>query len=325
MLKFKTSKVVPIALALIIPGLSLVTRRQFILEDLLGFFLSWIVVSIFVYALWTFLWYTWEVKPLWKRYLLIATSFVLNSIGVSTLRLMAGDDLEDLKLYYIARLIFSMTLIMIIQYALKTQENLSKLLLEKEQLDTENYKAQLQALRAKTEPHFLFNSLNTLRSMIHQQHVNSEQFVMSLSDFYRHTLKYEENSTILLSEELDVLESYLFVMKSRNEQAVLIDIHIDPQDLEWHIPTLALQIVVENCFKHNSMSSRNPLHITIHSTKNHYVEIVNNKQPRVGDTFPSGRGLELLKKRYKLLNESDGVMIHHHEHFFKVRLKLIQI
>ncbi|MEL7063062.1 MAG: histidine kinase, partial [Bacteroidota bacterium] len=102
-----------------------------------------------------------------------------------------------------------MILFLGIQYVLHSQRKSSRLFLEKERLQTENYKSQLQVLQAKIDPHFLFNSLNTLRSMVRQSHENSEQFILSLSDFYRQTLTYNENTQLQLSEELAVLESYI--------------------------------------------------------------------------------------------------------------------
>ena len=92
--------------------------------------------------------------------------------------------------------------------------------------------------------------------MVRQQHTNSEQFVMSLSQFYRQTLKHNEDTTLPLSEEIDVLESYLFLMKSRHGDAVFVSLQIDPALFSLHLPTLALQAVAENCFKHNSMTSK---------------------------------------------------------------------
>jgi LytS/YehU family sensor histidine kinase len=197
------------------------------------------------------------------------------------------------------------------------------LLLEKEQIQTENYKVQLKALRTQIDPHFLFNALNTLRSMVRHQDSNSEQFVMSLADFYRQALEHHEDSTVQLSKELDVLKSYLFLMKRRNEKAVLIDLDIDEHLYEHLLPTMALQIVVENCFKHNSMSSKKPLIIDITNTNDFYIEVCNNLQPRIDEVESSGHGLKILKKKYELLKIQDGLLIDKTPDEFCVKLKLI--
>ncbi|MEL7341707.1 MAG: histidine kinase, partial [Bacteroidota bacterium] len=232
-------------------------------------------------------------------------------------------DYVQTRLPEIARILFSFCLFLIIQYTLRTQSNLSRLQLEKEQIQTENYKAQLKVLHAKIDPHFLFNSLNTLRSMVRQAHPNSEQFILSLSDFYRQTLKYNENTKLRLSEELTVLESYLFLMKNRNEKAVFWNINIDPSLHTASLPTLALQIVVENCFKHNSMTARNPLRIDIHNTDDGYIEVKNNLQPKFGAVESMGYGLHVLGKRYELMGISEGALIEESAEHFCVKLKLI--
>lgn len=232
-------------------------------------------------------------------------------------------DIEGYKWYDTVRIFLPSILIIAVQYALRAQQNISRLQIEKEQMQTENYKAQLKAIQAKIDPHFLFNSLNTLRSMVRQQHDNSEKFIISLSDFYRQTLKYDEDTTLPLSEELTMLESYLFLMKSRNEDAVVIELDIDEKLHPFHLPTLALQLVVENCFKHNSMTSKKPLHIDIYNTEDYYIVVSNNIQPRISPQDSSGYGLKLLRKRYELMNIKQGLIIEQSPDLFTIKLKLI--
>jgi LytS/YehU family sensor histidine kinase len=230
---------------------------------------------------------------------------------------------EYFRWFTLVRFALLSALFLLIQYALKAEQKLARLRLEKEQIQSENYRVQLKALRGQVDPHFLFNSLNTLRSMVRQQNANSEKFVMSLSDFYRQTLRHNKNTTLPLAEELQVLESYLFVMKSRNEDAILVHIDIDADLMDSHLPTLALQVVAENCFKHNSMTSILPLHIDIENIGEDYIRITNNLQPKIGETNPSGMGLDLLRKRYELMDVAQGIVIEHTPERFSVQLKLI--
>ena len=147
---------------------------------------------------------------------------------------------------------------------------------------------------------------------------------MSLSDFYRSTLKHHEESSLSLTEELAFLNSYLHLMKSRNEEAVLFDIApIDKKYDAFRLPSFALQNVVENCFKHNSMSSKKPLHIQIVCTPDGYIEVSNTIQEKLTQAQGTSTGLTLLKKRYQLLGESQGVMVSTSDGTFKVKLKLI--
>ena len=248
-----------------------------------------------LYFLWYFLWQFWEIRQVNKRW------YALGLLGILLLLIFlyfqlfetatdeATIDLSTVKV------VPPMVLFLSIQYVLQSQKKVAHLFLEKERLQTENYKSQLQVLQAKIDPHFLFNSLNTLRSMVRQAHVNSEKFILSLSDFYRQTLTYNEDTKLQLSEEIAVLESYLFLMKSRNEEAVRVEMNVDESLHSLFLPTLALQIVAENCFKHNSMTAARPLQIQISSTDEGYIRVKNNLQPKFGEVASTGYGLDLLK------------------------------
>lgn len=317
-MKIKINIILPIILALVIPALRFYSFFEIapLTDD--SVFGAWFLSSMVLYCLWYFLWLLWDINQKnKKRYALVLFGIVLI-LMVLNIKLFDVNNDDG-----IIRILAPIVLFTTIQYALKSQKNVSLLLLEKEQLQTENYKAQLKTLRAQVDPHFLFNSLNTLRSMIRQQHSGSEQFVLSLSDFYRQTLRHNENTIIPLSEELKVLQSYLYLMKSRNEKAVQIKLNIDESLLKHQIPTMALQMVIENCFKHNSMTSKNPLLIDITSTEDFYIRICNNIQAKIGDDNLTGMGLELLRKRYELMNIKQGLIFKHTTEQFCVQLKLI--
>lgn len=322
-MKFKINTILPIVLALVLPGLSLYANPGTELRNLLGFFFSWLIASLLLYVIWQILWQLWKVKSRSRRVGFIVGLVVILFGTPLVLDLIIFDNAEVFTWIQVAKLIIASLTFLAIQYALKTQQNISHLLVEKEQIQTENYRTQLKALRTQIDPHFLFNSLNTLRSMVRQKHEHSEQFVMSLSDFYRQILKHNENTTLPLSEELTVLQSYLFLMQSRNEEAVRIDLNIDDSLHQFHLPTLALQVVVENCFKHNSLSSKKPLHIEITNTDDYTLKVRNNIQPKIGVQKKSGLGLELLKKRYELMNIQKGIHIEKTPEQFSVTLKLI--
>jgi sensor histidine kinase YesM len=317
--------ILPIALSILLPGLGIYSRTGGGFPFELGIVPSWIISSVVLYFLWYQLWFFWELKTLYRKWWFLAMLTISLAL-LTTVSYVALIDREDAFAgQFIFRISLGSILFLAIQYALRTQQNNAKLQLEKEQIQTENYRVQLKELRANIDPHFLFNSLNTLRSMVHQQHVNSEKFIMSLSDFYRQTLKYNENTTLPLEEELEVLRSYLFLMKNRNEDAVHVSIDIDEAVRHHHLPTLALQVVVENCFKHNSMTSRSPLNIGITLTENYAVRVCNNIQAKIGEEASpgSGYGLDLLRKRYELMNVTDGVRVQKTTDVFCVELKLL--
>jgi len=273
--------------------------------------------SLILITLWYFLWQLWDIKQISRKWNALTLFGILITLGIIYSYFFGTKDVFPLM-----GTLFPIALFLTVQYALRSQQKASHLFLEKEQLQTENYRAQLKTLRTQVDPHFLFNSLNTLRSMVRQTHDQSEQFILSLSDFYRQTLKYSEEVKLALSEELKVLESYLFLMKKRNEGAVLVDMNIDPSCHRLFLPTLSLQIVVENCFKHNSMTSSNPLQISV-STKDGYIEVINNIQPKLGIVESTGNGLDLLIKRYQLMGVNEGVIVDQSSDSFSVKLKLL--
>jgi two-component system LytT family sensor kinase len=319
----KINTLLPIALAVSLPGLSFVSNTRIGLPDGQSLLGSWLITAVLLYSLWYLLWYAWDLKKgKNKRGFWVALlAFLVVLLG--TISQIAFQNMENVKWLNLFRLVIAAILFLVIQYAIKAQENVANLLVEKEQIQTENYRAQLKVLRAKVDPHFLFNSLNTLRSMVRQQHANAEQFIMSLSQFYRQTLKHNDNTTLPLSEELAVLQSYLFLMKSRNEEAVMVSLDIDDSLQDYHLPALALQVVVENCFKHNSMTSKKPLRIEIGHTDESYIEVRNNRQPKIGDHDSSGLGLDLLRKRYDLMKIPQGLTVQENPDQFIVKLKLI--
>lgn len=319
-MKSKINIILPIAIALILPLIGFYSNSNGVFQSSSVFFARWFFASVILYILWHLLWYFSSNKFKnynWWFWLIPFVYFGLLYGGFYLL----GFDFNPRRF---TRPIFASILILVIQYALRAQQNISRLSLEKEQIQTENYKAQIKALHAKIDPHFLFNSMNTLRSMVRQGHKNAEKFIISLSDFYRQTLKYKENTTIELVEELKVLESYMFLMKNRNEAAISVNLTIEDALYSHHLPTLALQVVVENCFKHNSMTSKNPLHIDITNTDMDYIQVSNNIQPKIGGNELSGYGLDLLRKRYELMNIPKGLIIQETPSHFKVKLKLIK-
>jgi LytS/YehU family sensor histidine kinase len=272
------------------------------------------------------LWQLWGInKPIYRAILFVLSVAACVGISHTLFLLFSNNDGGTVfRAQSTARLVVASIIFLIIQYALKTQENISRLLIEKEQIQKENYRVQLKALRKTVDPHFLFNSLNTLRSMVRQQHENAETFVMSLSDFYRQVLKYNENQSLSLKEELTVLESYLFLMKSRNEKAVSLTINVDEAFHGLHLPSLALQVVVENCFKHNAMTAKMPLRIEVNSTEEGYIQVTNNLQPKIEEDTSSGFGLDNLRKRYELMGASEGVIVNKCKTHFKVLLRLLK-
>lgn len=322
-MKLETIKI-PILLAVFLPGIGF-----FIADDnyatTVPLVYKWAYTSGSLFLLWNLLATSWRFENSYKQIVYLSISTPIFLVIASYISFSLGlKENSDFDVKELIRTAFLLLILLIIQYNRESQRKLDQLRIEKEQLSKENYKAQLQSLRRQIDPHFLFNSLNTLRSMVRQKHNNSENFVLNLSEFYRSTLNHHEKNTLALSEELSFLNSYLNLMKSRNEKAVQFDISEIDEKYKLHsLPSFALQNVVENCFKHNSMSSNKPLQIKIVSTSNGYIEISNNIQEKLTQISTTGTGLSLLKTRYKLLGENKGVVISKFDDIFQIKLKLI--
>jgi LytS/YehU family sensor histidine kinase len=156
---------------------------------------------------------------------------------------------------------------------------------------------QNETLKNQLNPHFLFNSLNTLSSLISVQPDKAEQFTLKLSDIYRYILENRENETVSLKDEIEFVKDYFFLQKIRDEGK--IDLHFEIEDENCKIVPVSLQLLVENAFKHNASTREKPLVVTI-LQKGDRVEVRNNLQPRKLISESSGLGLENLSKRINM-------------------------
>jgi len=217
----------------------------------------------------------------------------------------------------------SISLIYLIQYALYSGRKAQTIEIQNQILQTENLRARFEVLRQQVNPHFLFNSLSTLRSMIYSGDKNAEQFVLKLSEMFRQLLQKQDKETTTLSEELDFLDDYCFMLSTRFKDYLFIDKEIDPKVLEKKVPTFCLQILVENCIKHNIISQDKHLHIKIYNSGLSYLIVENNLQPKISQQEHSGLGLNNLIKRYELLGEESALNIFSDATVFRVKIKLL--
>jgi len=158
-------------------------------------------------------------------------------------------------------------------------------------------------LRSQINPHFLFNSLNTLTGMIEEEPQKAVEYSAHLSDLYRNILAYNSEDTVFLKEELEILHNYIHIQQSRFGNALQVEINI-PDDIKRtkKIVPLALQLLVENAMKHNIVSQSQPLKISITATHTE-LTIRNNIQPKISKEKGVGLGLANIKKRYALATE----------------------
>ncbi|HTN46246.1 MAG TPA: histidine kinase [Flavipsychrobacter sp.] len=171
------------------------------------------------------------------------------------------------------------------------------------QLQRDRLVYEYEHLKSQVNPHFLFNSFNTLVNIIEEDKDAAIHYTVHLSDLYRNMLSYKDKDLISLKEEYDIVQNYMFVQKSRFGDALHVHVNISEILLRTKkIVPLALQILLENAIKHNIVSLSNPLHIYLEATENEIV-VRNNLQEKITKDKSTGIGIENIRKRYELLTQ----------------------
>lgn len=193
--------------------------------------------------------------------------------------------------------------------------------IELERTKADNLGAQFELLKQQVNPHFLFNSLNTLKYMVESEDEHSVDFILKLSNFYRFTLESRKLDLIRLAEELEILNAYVFLLKARFEEGIDLSIDINSDYDQSLIPPFTLQLLVENCIKHNIVSLDKPLKIKLYSEKDMLV-VENGLQLKTTREISTGLGLENINQRYThLLNKAIEIQVS--ETLFSIKLPII--
>lgn len=194
-------------------------------------------------------------------------------------------------------------------------------LIENQQLRTENLVNQYEALKNQLNPHMLFNSLNTLRSLIRETPDKAQDYLQELSRVLRYTLQENEFQSVTLREEMEFVHAYLFLLKMRYEDNLSFDIRIAEEATFCQLPPMSVQLLVENAVKHNEISNRHPLTIRIYSEGKHLI-VSNPVQRKLTASSGMRIGLSNLAKRYRLLFKKD-IEIREDNDVFTVLIPLI--
>ncbi len=182
-------------------------------------------------------------------------------------------------------------------------KNFHTAVLDAEKLQKDIAQAQFEALKTQVNPHFLFNSLNVLSSLVHIDADLSEKFIDQLAKAYRYVLEQRDHEMVLLKTEIDFINSFIFLLKIRFEEKLQVNISIPAAKLTYFLPPLTLQILIENAVKHNSLSLEFPLIINIYVDENNYLIVENNVQLRQQEVVSTGVGLKNITNRYRYLSD----------------------
>jgi two-component system, LytTR family, sensor kinase len=187
-------------------------------------------------------------------------------------------------------------------------------------LQGENIEAKFKLLREEVNPEFLFQCLTTLQTMVRSDDPKTEDYILKLADVYRQTLNKEKN-VVRLEEELALLRSYMFLMRYGREAAVSFEVNVSDASLDYQLPVFALQLLGDNCIKHNAFSENQPLHIRLFQNDPQSITMTNNYQRK--ETSESlGMDMEHLEMRYALEGIDNAVFIEKTETNYSTTLKL---
>ncbi len=197
--------------------------------------------------------------------------------------------------------------------------------LESEQLQKENTRSQMISLRNHLDPHFLFNNLNTLSSLMDIDVELSKVYLDKFAEVYRTILRTEHSDLTTVQEEMNMVNAYIYLINIRFKDAVFFHIDICENCKEKAIPPLTIQMLIENVLKHNIASKSKPLHITIKTESEDTLAIANNLQKKQIDPGTiSGTGLENIKSRYRFFTNEE-VIIEENANTFEVRIPLMVV
>ena len=202
----------------------------------------------------------------------------------------------------------------------KREERLRKF----DKIQKEKIEFQFETLKSQVNPHFLFNSFNTLISVIENAPDKALEYVERLSEFFRNIVTYRDKNLIRVSEELSILDNYIFIQKKRYGENLTLKTDIDENiRINKYIAPLTLQLLAENAIKHNAVSKETPLIISL-TLSNGKLVISNNINPKISPESSTGLGLQNIKSRYGLLT-TEKVEINISENKFIIKIPLITL
>ncbi len=275
-------------------------------------------------------WLSWVNRP--TRSLIISISFhiIYSSIVIIFVNwfwfiLLRGISISQFLdyggVYIIGGEYFILFLVTAIIYAKSFFNEWRERVIQSETLKQEAIALQYQVMQNQVNPHFLFNSLNTLGSLIDIDSKKAKEFTRELSMYYRELLYFKDKDLIPLSEEINFLEKYIYLQKIRFGDNFDVEIKLNNNTDREVIP-MSVQMMIENAVKHNIISKEKPLKITIRQSENDELLIENNLQPRENVSGSNKIGLNNLKERYKFLTDRE-MTISKDNDMFKVTIPLI--
>ncbi len=273
--------------------------------------------------------FSWEKTPLKKLFILITFTIFYAGIGfgiISTLFIKfifsySFSKALSTATYGMTYSAFISLVFAFIFASISFYINWQKSQIKAKKLEADLANYRYESLKKQVNPHFLFNSLNVLADLVHEDADLSEKYIHLLSKIYRYVLESSKKQTVPLKDEIDFIKSYAFLLDIRFGTKLKIDIDVNPKIDEFIIP-VSLQTLIENAVKHNEVTKQNPLTISI-TKKDKFIILENNLQLKKTPIESSGTGLENLKQQYGILSD-ESILVEDVDGFFRVILPILK-
>jgi len=298
-------------------------------------FLTSVIITILVWEgnLWIDFWmekkHPWLKKPLVRILIHAPVSIVFSTITIfGTMFLfdlylceIPKSGKETLMIVSVAVGILITFIILSVEIGTQFFAHWRKSLIEVEKYKAESLQAQLQNLKDQINPHFLFNNLSVLSSLVYKDQDKSVDFINQLSKVYRYLLDNRNNELVTLENELTFIKSYTYLLQIRFDTNIIFDIQVPQDKLQLMLPPMALQMLIENAIKHNEVSSAFPLKISI-TVDQDVLQVINNLQLRKVEEESSKTGLQNIKQRYTYFTNKQVEVVQTEKQFI-VRIPLL--
>lgn len=256
-------------------------------------------------------------SEVFKRLALAIMLFILMT-GLTTTFIFWGYDyfhflgyeLDDVRFEWALLLgVIENIFVTFLHEGVSSFEKWKSTLIETEQLKKAYLQGQLMGLKNQVKPHFLFNSLNTLSSLISEDQQRAEKFLDEMSKVYRYLLRNNDDQLVQLETEIHFIDSYYHLLKARYGDGLQLHIDIDAPERAKQVPPLTLQILLENILQRNTINKDHPLVVTISITPEGWLEIRNNTQKKVSnDPEKQETGLTNISSKFRLLCQEEIVV-----------------
>ena len=245
-----------------------------------------------------------------------------DEVAIMAMLLKEGFFPVDIMIIMIMKCSFALAFALLYGRTYQLIWQRERIMLENEQLKSENLRARYNTLVGQINPHFLFNSLNSLSALVREgKDDDAVRYIDRLSDTFRYTIRNEPNTTTTLGEELEFVNAYKYLLEVRYSGKLFIDIDIEEEKLGWTLPTFSIQPLIENAVKHNVITRAKPLHISIH-TEGKRLVVSNSISPKIEPEKGTGIGLANLDNRWQLLT-GQSIEVHDDGKTFSVSLPFI--